>query len=216
MSLIPFKSSTSFLISGPTKCGKSSWVYKLLQQLPYLFEIPIKKVLYTYKIWQPLFDIIQEECELVTFHQNLPDNETLDKFTHEEGHKLLICDDLMQEVLDSPHVETLFTAAVHHLNLSIINIQQNCFQQGKHARTISLNATVLVLFKNQRDSAQIMYLGKQIAPGKTKGFIDMYRDATCKQYGYLIIDCDPGQEDVYRFRTNIFSDEEPIIVYELL
>ncbi len=216
MSLIPFKTSTSFLVSGPTKAGKSQFTYKLLQQLDYLFEIPVEKVLFTYKIWQPIYDDIQKECKIVTFHQNLPDNETLDKFTHEKGHKLFICDDLMQEVLDSPHIETLFTAAVHHLNLSIINIQQNFFQHGKHARTISLNASVLILFQNHRDNSQIIHLGKQIAPGKNQAFVNMYRDATKKPYSYLVIDCDPSREEEYRFRTNIFKEEEPIIVYELI
>lgn len=216
MSLIPFKASTSFLISGATRSGKSFLTYKLLKQNSYLFEIPIKKVLYTYKIWQPLFDVIQKECNFVTFHQNLPDPETLDAFIHEKGHKMLICDDLMNEVLNSPHIENLFTAAVHHLNLSIINIQQNCFQQAKHARTISLNATVLILFKNYRDSSQIMCLGKQISPGKSQAFIKMFEDATQRPYGYLLIDCDPSRENKHRFRTNIFKDEEPVIVYELL
>ena len=218
MSQIKFKVSTSMIISGASKSGKTVWVYNLLKQVPYLFEVPFDRILYAYSIWQPTFDRILETCNNIQFHEGLPTEETLNKFIHDQEYKhiLIIIDDLMHTSLNSRTVELLYTQSCHHLNISVINIQQNIFQQGKNARSISLNATVLVLFKNKRDGSQIMNLAKQIAPRQTRGFMDIYNDAVSRQYGYLIIDCEPSHDDLYKFRTNIFKEEEPIIIYELL
>jgi len=64
---------------------------------------------------------------------------------------LLIVDDLMQETDQS--VAILFTKGSHHRGVNIIFLAQNLFPKNKFARTISLNAHYMVLFKNPRDAS---------------------------------------------------------------
>ena len=42
-----------------------------------------------------------------------------------------------------------------------------------------------------RDESQAFNLGKQLYPCSSKGFMEVYQDATSEVYGYLVIDCDP-------------------------
>jgi hypothetical protein len=47
-------------------------------------------------------------------------------------------------------------------------IVQNLFNRNKYQRTISLITHYMVLFKNPRDMSQIMALGQQMYPRRTK------------------------------------------------
>ena len=47
----------------------------------------------------------------------------------------------------------------------------------KHARTMALNTLYMVLLKNLRDVSQVTILGRQLYPGKSKGFLKAYEDA---------------------------------------
>jgi len=49
-------------------------------------------------------------------------------------------------------VADILTKISHHRNISILHLTQNLFDKNKYARTISLNAHYLVLFKNPRDA----------------------------------------------------------------
>ena len=109
-------------------------------------------------------------------------------------------------------MELLFTQGTHHRCVSVILITQNLFPRGKHARTIALNTWYLVLMKNLRDTSQVSVLGRQLYPGKTKGFMEAYQDALT--HGYMVVDMSPHAENQYRIRTRIFPDEDTI-VYQL-
>ena len=54
---------------------------------------------------------------------------------------------------------------------------------------------------------------QQVAPGKVKQFLEIFADATSKNYGYLHCDFTQGTPDKLRFRTNIFPNEQPMIAY---
>ncbi len=84
----------------------------------------------------------------------------------------------MDTAYSNDEVSRAFTKYVHHKSFSIILITQNLFFQGKTSRTITLNTHYIILYKNPRDSMQIMVLGRQIFPGNTKYFMECYQDAT--------------------------------------
>ena len=71
--------------------------------------------------------------------QALPTTEELDDFTRDKGHKLIIVEELMHEVMRNKDMELLFTQGTHHKCVSVILITQNLYPGGKHARTIALN-----------------------------------------------------------------------------
>ena len=69
---------------------------------------------------------------------------------------ICIIDDLMQSVSGNQLVENLITNG-RHLNLSVVFVIQNLLYTGKKSRTISLNSTYIVVFKNPRDQSQVRH-----------------------------------------------------------
>lgn len=210
--MLPFESCSSMCISGQTGSGKTQLVYRLIKHVNQMYKEPPVHILYLYGIWQPLFDEMQQQIPHFTAKQGLISMEELNEYTQDRQHKLIILDDLMHEVVEHKDMELLFTQGTHHRCVSVILITQNLFPRGKHARTIALNTWYLVLMKNLRDTSQVSVLGRQLYPGKTKGFMEAYQDALT--HGYMVVDMSPHAENQYRIRTRIFPDEDTI-VYQL-
>ena len=210
--MILFPSPTTVAISGTTMSGKTTWLGKLLDHAGEMFETPPRKAMYCYGIWQPLFQIMQNKYDWLSFHEGLPGKEEINSLTADGSHNLLIVDDLMHQVVQDPGMETVFTQGAHHNNLSLIYINQNMYCQGKHSRTISLNTHFLVLMKNPRDTSQMQVLGRQVFPGNSHLLLEAYRDCMNENYGYLLVDLSPHTPDRFRLRTHIFPGED-IIVY---
>ena len=75
------------LVAGPTGCGKSTFLKKLLElKDDKIFNAP-SKVIWCYTQWQPLY----ASMEGVDFHQGLPEVEELESC-------LLILDDIMSQL----------------------------------------------------------------------------------------------------------------------
>ena len=100
---------------------------------------------------------------------------------------------------------TLITKNSHHGNLSVIYIVQNL---SKDHRTISLNASYIVLTKNVRDAGQVIHLAKQIYPNNVKYFQQAYQIATAEPFSYLFIDLTPTCPDETRLRSGIFPNDK--------
>ena len=211
-SLIPFKPCSSMVISGGTGSGKTTWVYKLLQNLPRMYVgDPIVETMYCYGIHQPLYDEMQKTLDNFTLHPGLPTAVEIDEYTKDHQHKLIIIDDLMKQVIRNDEMELLFTQGCHHRRISVIFITQNLIPQGRNSRNIALNTWYLVLMHNMRDAMQIAYLGRQIFPAKQKYLEEAYHDAMKMPFGYLVVDTSPQAEEKYRVRRSIFPGEDPIV-----
>lgn len=207
---LPLEPCSSICVSGQTGSGKTRWVYQFLKHLKNMYtrETPTQ-ILYCYGIYQSLFDDMEKTIPNFSSKQGLPSSEELDEFTRDRRHKLIIIDDLMHEVVQNKEMELLFTQGTHHRCISVVLITQNLYPRGKHARTIALNTWYMVLMKNLRDVSQVSILGRQLFPGKVKGFMKAYEDAL--QYGYLLVDMSPHGDDKYRIRTQVFPGQEPIV-----
>ena len=121
----------------------------------------------------------------------------------------------MKNASSSQMVEDLFTNG-RHLNLSVVFITQNLFYQGKSCRTISLNSTYMVVFKNPRDQSQIRQLACQMYPGKTKILQAAYDLETRDPFRYLFLDLHPESPEWTRMRGNIFPHDllnDPCWIY---
>ena len=144
----------------------------------------------------------------ITYQEGLPE-----KYGNALGEpSLIILDDLLNQVY-SKDVCDLFTKGSHHRNISVLLLTQNLFHQGTNFRDNSLNAKYPVLLKNVRDKNQFLYLARQVYPEDGRSLYDAYRDATPQPHGYLILDFAQDTDDTVRFRTNVFPDEGPHIVY---
>ena len=211
-SLLPFHSCSSIVVSGTTGSGKTQCTYRLLENLKGMFHPDSPhNIMYCYGIWQPLFDEMESSIPNLTMHQGLPSQEDLDMFTIDRQHNMIILDDLMQQVVQKPEMELLFTQGCHHRNLTVIFITQNLFQQGKSSCTIALNTWYYVLMKNMRDAFQMTTLGKQVFPGKANRLVEAYKDCMKEDYEYLVLDVSPHAQDKYRMRSHIFPNEDPVV-----
>ncbi len=201
------------IVAGPTGCGKTVFVKKLLKSTD-LIHPPPQRTYWFYGQYQPAYTEFSSRDE-VSFIQGLPDDILECVGRDPSVRKLIILDDLMSSVAGSKQVTNLFVQGSHHLGLSVICIMQNLFFQGPEMRTISLNAHYIVVFKNPREQNQVACLGRQIyGPGRGKSLVQAYNDATKKSlFGYLVINLKPDTDDKFRLVTNIFAEEHPTIVY---
>ena len=162
--------------------------------------------MYCYGAWQKCFEAKEREID---FYKGIPTEETIASFADGE-HNIIILDDLMDEVVKNLQVQQLFMRGSHHMNLTIIYINQNIFAQGKCARNLALNTHYLILLRNPRDQSQISILGKQIGLGKT--LVEANQDCLSKPYGYLLVDISPHNNSNFKLKTGIIPGED-IIIY---
>ena len=121
----------------------------------------------------------------------------------------------MNEVSSNGTISKLFTHGRSHLGCSLVLMLQNIFPKGSQSRTISINAQYQVLFHNPRDSLQISTLARQLCPLNSKSFLEIYKRATHRAYGYLFCCFTQSCPDEIRYRTNVLQNEYPSIVYQL-
>jgi len=165
---LPLRHPFTALVAGPTGCGKTQFVFKLIENVDVMIDPTPSRIVYCYSEYQQLF----RKYPLVTFHQGLPNIEDFDG----SESVLLVIDDLMNEADES--VANLFTKGSHHRNVSVIFLVQNLFHKNRHVRTISLNSHYMMLFKNPRDASQFASLARQMYPHKSAFAVEAYKDAT--------------------------------------
>ena len=79
----------------------------------------------------------------------------------------------------------LFTRGRSDLIYFLVLMLENIFPEGSQSRTISINAQYQVLFRNPRDILQISILARQLCPLNSKSFLEIYKRASHRAYGYL-------------------------------
>jgi energy-coupling factor transporter ATP-binding protein EcfA2 len=208
-----FVHPSTWLISGPTGCGKTQFILNLLcgnQIAP-----APTRVIWVYAEWQDSYlQLVDKFGDNVQFKQ---------AFT-EEDYKSLLPADNNVVVLDDQMIEggadkvgtkkdgvaketlvRLFVQGSHHRSITIIYPVQNLFDKQKSHRTISVNAQYMVIFRNPRDSGQIEHLGRQIAP-HDKGFLTQaFQDATTKPYRYLFLNFRQETPSYLKVMTNVLD-----------
>lgn len=213
-SLLPFTAPTTILICGSTQSGKTHFTKRLLENANKMFSMPVEKIIYAYSEHQPMLDEMKETIPHLMFHQGLPSREDIQQLTEGISHTIVVLDDLMLQVAQSQDCVHLFTVTSHHRNISTVMLSQNLYPPGKYARTISLNV-LNVIFKNYRDSRQIITFGSQILPGHVPFFKAAYESATRPNWGYLHVCLEPSQNREYQLRSHIFPKEDMIIYQPL-
>ena len=178
------------ILCGPTGCGKTTWIVELLRHHDELCTHTPKKLIWIYGVEQPdLFETIRKiwfprQCEFV---DGCPDALlTRAEQTSDRG-SLCIFDDVMNEVSSNSTVSKLFTRGRSHLGCSLVLMFQNIFPKGTQSRTISINAQYQVLFRNPRDSLQISILARQLCPLNSKDFLEIYKRAMQRPYGWILV-----------------------------
>ena len=114
-----FTHPTSFIVTGATQSGKSSFVKNLLDNKKSLILPPPKVTYLVYKIWQPIYSEMEKMGTVTKFIQGIPDMEylidLLSSHTN-EGGSIIIFDDIGSEIKEHiVNFTQLFTVYSHHL-----------------------------------------------------------------------------------------------------
>ena len=179
--MLPLKQCFTGQVVGPTCCGKTQFIFKLIDNVDCMTDPPPNRIVYCYGEYQQSF----RKYSNVEFRQGLSNTNDSDG----SEPVLLVIDDLMQETDET--VANLFTKGSHHRNVSVVFLAQNLFPKNKFARTMSLNAHYIVLFKNPRDASQFANLARQMYPKQWQFAVEAYKDATREPYSYLLLDLRP-------------------------
>ena len=198
------------LLVGASGSGKSFFVKQLLQNMEHTLSRLPDRIIWSYSSYQPMYDELAKNVK-IKFIEGIPDSLTDENIFPSNQHNLLVIDDCMDIGVNHDELMKAFTMYRHHRKLSVIFLVQNLFQQGKHSRTISLNANYIILFKSVRDRLQIRILAQQMFPGQREYFLQSFNDATKEPYSYLIVDLRPHCPEHYRLRSGILPNQWPVV-----
>ena len=211
---------SSFILAGPSSCGKSSFLKNLIKCRNIMFDRNIKNVYIVCSNVQNIYEnLVKSKDVKKIFHQMPSEDEILEiaKIEKVRGGTILVLDDVMPEIEKSKDlIQKLFTELAHHQDMSVFLCVQNLFYNNGTFRTLSRNAAYLIPFKSPRDTRQINFLAYQSYAQNPQLVIDAYNDATNHAYCYLLMDFTQETPDFLRLRAKIFPwqiDNESPIVY---
>lgn len=111
------------MISGPTMSGKSEFIMNLMKFRDSVFDNSFNRILYCIPplSTQHHYNFIQR---LTNHFADLEVIEGLPKIQKEnlldsDGHKLIILDDLVSDMMTSQEMKSIFTVHSHHSKLSV-------------------------------------------------------------------------------------------------
>lgn len=194
------------ILAGSSGSGKSCLLADIIINRHVLIDKKIDRIIYCAKYATSMPKVLRNN-NLIQFHEGLPDEEMV---KNEDKKNVLIClDDLLETAFSSDLVSNLFTQG-RNRNTSVVLLTQNLFPQFKHARNVSLNANYIIVFRNMRDRSSIGHLAKQVCPGNSRAFSDLFSNHINTPFSYLFLDFTQDVPDVFRYRTDILSDTPSI------
>lgn len=187
------------VIAGPSQCGKSHLICQILQ---------IKARKHNLKIvWCCISSRFVPVC--LKGQPGLEIYEGVPEISEIPDNSIVVIDDLMSN-LDKygKKIVEIFCVASHHRNISAAILLQNIFFD-KTCRTISLNATHIIIFRCPRDLTQITYLARQISPDNYKALQNLYMEATVLPHSYICLDLTNRQlcDNLFKITTDITESD---------
>ena len=196
-------------ICGPSRCGKTYFVYSLISNIKRFCQSPPDKVVYVFGAnqawdeWEQVIDIF------------IPENDDPINKIYDLSKSYRLCvifDDLLHSKDMYAAIAKLFTIDGRHNNMSLIYLSQRFFVNDENFRQITGNADYYALFKNPKDPSQINHLSYRMTPrGSDSSLIGAYKVATLKPYSYLFVNCTQTVEEDYKYLGSLF--EKPDFVF---
>ncbi len=208
--VVKFRENQSFMVVGRSGSGKTTFLFELLKNASYVFDTTKQiEILYLYKAGQQLFEQMEREIENIHFHKGMMTREEIIDYCNPTSkHLIVVMDDLMREVMESPDVMDLFTISCHHSGCSIIVVKHNLFYQGRYSKTLAVNAGYAILSETPAGMEQVQTYGRQRFPEDNKLLMDAYNLAVSDiPYGYIVVDMTANVFRKFRIRSGILPEE---------
>ena len=116
-----WKHAFTCIVAGPTGCGKTTFVARLLRNASTMIDPPPVRVTWYYGEWQSAY----ENLDIPNLHLE----EGLSTYFDASKRNIVVLDDLMAET--DERVTNLFTKKSHHCNTSVIYLVQNLFPKTR-------------------------------------------------------------------------------------
>ena len=147
---IRLKENFKLFISGPSRCGKTVFVAKLIENIQSFAKQAPTLILYVYKVWQDKYD----EMGMMGINF-MKDNENIvDQIkSSAKGYAILVIFDDLIGSNSLQNIANMFTVDARHLNISMVFLTQRLFVNDEYFRQISQNSDYFCLFKNPRNSS---------------------------------------------------------------
>lgn len=198
---------------GPSGSGKTSFLRDLLNHHREIFQTDFNNIVYCYGINQPLYKDIATDLPNIIWIEGFPAYIESTYLDDPSKHDLLILDDLVDVVSESPKFRDIYFRNSHHKNYSVITVTQNPFYTSKFLRAAGLQCSGYVIFNCFRDRNQICTLSRQISQKNSGVIIDAYDQCAEFPFEYLYVDFTPHCKNNLRVRGNIVPDKA-LVVYQ--
>jgi len=203
-------------VVGPTGCGKSQLVARILRDRHELIRPPPDAVYYVYSIWQEnLFAQIKQWCPEVQFVHGVDELQRID--FNPNLCTAVVLDDQQQALLEAKEYGVnLMTTDVHHKNIIMFFICQSLFFRSRHNALVNRQASYVIMFRNKRSMFEPEQVGRQILQLKPCEVHSLYKDASSyRDYSYLLYDTNPETIEHRQLVTSILTDDDPKVFYHI-
>lgn len=162
-----FETPCAICITGPSQCGKSTFIVKLIKNRNQMFNQSFQRIIYCQPANlcvrnNPIFEEILKEFPTAELVSGLPDISKL-FLDMDSSPKCVIIEDLMAELLNSPEMVHLFTVQIHHNNLTVLCTLHNHYYNSRFAKSLSRNIGYKIFFYNRLDLRELKMISMQIS-----------------------------------------------------
>ena len=175
-------------MAGPSQCGKTSSLCKLLESKSFFYPCPPKRIMWVTGSRTKDEKLEAKITRLYPNSQFFYDVSKDDDFSDMvEEFDLWVFDDLSSEFKKNSSFTNFFTKIAHHKNCLMVYLTQNAYEDGPDATTRARNCAYQIFFSNKSDQRFIRVLGDQLI-NDAKTFSRMFDKATKRPYDCLLCD----------------------------
>lgn len=196
-------------IAGPSQCGKTWTLCKLLENKANFFPHAPRRI-----VWISGSNVCDENLETKIkamypasqFFYHIP--EDISSMARE--FDFWVFDDMSSELKNNAEFTNFFTKTAHHKNCLMAYLTQNAYKQGRDAAMQTRNCAYQIYFNNKADRRWIRVLGDQLL-GNHKQFANLFQKAMQRPYNCLLLDNQSTTPPHKQFIGNAFcsTDDDP-------